>query len=171
MKRFFHGIGILAVALSLTGILSCDSGSSSGDSVPDDVAETAAGIFDMIGDCLLTESFSPGTPMTGMTLTEDAGAGERTMTLDNCETATDVFVSGVIFVEGLNSSDPLTLTITANLTATGAPAESVVMNATAIWAAGESYEEDAPSSISGTFVYNGTSYDMRRVFDAIMTLE
>lgn len=109
--------------------------------------------------------------MTGMTLTEDAGAGERTMTLDNCETATDVFVSGVIFVEGLNSSDPLTLTITANLTATGAPAESVVMNATAIWAAGESYEEDAPSSISGTFVYNGTSYDMRRVFDAIMTLE
>lgn len=71
MKRFFHGIGILAVALSLTGILSCDSGSSSGPTVPDEVAETAASVFSMIGEYLLVDTFPPASYPSGMFFDED----------------------------------------------------------------------------------------------------
>lgn len=92
------------------------------------------------------------------------------MTLLNFEPEAGVSVSGEIVADGLDS-DPVTLTITANLASTGTVTATATMNATSTWAAGESYVDDEPSSVSGTFVYNGKPYSINSIMEAIMELE
>lgn len=95
---------------------------------------------------------------------------QYTMTMTGFEPESGVSVTGEVVLTQIQES-PLTLTVSANLTATATMSITVVMSATATWAAGENPPDDPPASMTGTFVYNGTTYQMSNIMEALEDLD
>lgn len=134
--------------------LSCDSSSS--DDIPEEVGETAAGVFEfvmiMLEDAPLED---------GMSVSTDGDT--ETMTLTAFDTGEGFTVSGTVILT-TNSTDPLDIEIAANLSTAGSRVFTCSMNGRIVWATGQTYE-DRPQSASGTFTYNGETYKLADILN------
>lgn len=174
MKTFPRGFCLLAVTALLVCTLSCDSGSSStdgtgGTGVPAEVAEAAEGIFSMIKEFMIVEDPSEEEYPDGITVVADS-TEKYTMTLTGFSPEEGVSVTGQLVLEQTNAS-PLTLHTSGTLSATGAETLTVNINVSATYAEGEGPPDDNPISMSGSFIYNGNSYDITNVMEAIEMLD
>lgn len=92
----------------------------------------------------------------GMSVSTDGDT--ETMTLTAFDTGEGFTVSGTVVLT-TNSTDPLDIEIVANLSTAGSRVFACSMNGRIVWAAGQTYE-DRPQSASGTFTYNGKTYQI-----------
>lgn len=161
-KKLFRWIGLLATVLFIAFTVSCDSGSSSDDEdIPDDVLEVAEGAFSLIGYAIGED---PGTPEPGITITQSGST--KTMTLANYSPESGVTLSGSIQITYISES-PLQISIMGNATISGSISAVIAIEATASWSAGTGPEHDPPASMSGSFVYNGKSYNILSILEAL----
>ncbi|HHU36423.1 MAG TPA: hypothetical protein GXZ47_04250 [Treponema sp.] len=158
-------VGAIAVVILFAA---CDSsgGDGNGSSLPDQVLDSAEGVFDFVGEFLMVEDPSTETFPDGVTVVDNPDE-TRTLTFTNFEPEDGVTVNGTMNLEQL-SENPLKVSLSATLSGTGEGENiTITLSGTATWAMGETMEEDDPSSITGTFTYNGTSYNLSTIMEEL----
>lgn len=164
-NNLFKWIGLFTAILFLAFAASCDSSSSDDEEIPEDVLEAAEGTFELIGEVLLAPS---GSPEPGVSITESGST--KTVTLINYSPEYGVTITGNLQIITVSTS-PYSFSITGSAVITGELNAEISLEATASWTDGGSPESGPPSAMTGTFTYNGKSYDVIGIMEAMEELE
>ena len=164
-NNLFKWIGLFTAILFLAFAASCDSSSSDDVEIPEDVLEAAEGTFELIGEVLLAHS---GSPEPGVSITESGST--KTVTLINYSPEYGVTITGNLQIITVSTS-PYSFSITGSAVITGELNAEISLEATASWTDGGSPESGPPSAMTGTFTYNGKSYDVIDIMEAMEELE
>ncbi len=166
---------ILALAVLLPFVITaCDSDSSGGDDeeIPDGILYLARDVFGTLSLVFKAGSDpASGDYPEGMTVTSGATEGSYTIALASFSPEdSEAVVNGSAALE-ITDTDPYHVSITGSITLTGADYSTASLSATASWDEGESPSLDNPSSFSGTFVVDGSSYPVKDIMAAIEELD
>lgn len=160
-KKCFKWIGVCAAVLFLASTLSCDSGSSE-EPITEEVVYMARGMFGLISMAVFdgTAGSEPGLTITESGLT-------TTMVLEDYSPEAGFTLNGRTDITEVATS-PYQMYASGTTTVSGTQSIVVVINATGTWAAGKDPDDEGPSFFSGTFVYNGVSYDIARIMEILL---
>jgi hypothetical protein len=150
---------LVAIVFILVFVTGCAE--ESGEDVPEEVAEVAGGMFDIL------EVMFEDDPYLYSGLSRGVWTDtHRVLIATNYQPDYGVYVNGTAEIELLNDS-PYTISVSVNYTISGQVTATVSLSGTATWASGTSPGYDEPSSYSGTFRYNGESWDIGDIIDAL----
>lgn len=164
----------LAVLL-MPAITACDSGSSGGDDeedIPEGILYLAGDVFDTLS-LVFRQGADPasGDYPAGMTVANGASEGEYAITLaDYSPEDSDAVVTGSAVIE-ITDTDPYRVSITGTINLADADYSKASLDAAASWEAGESPSSANPSSLTGTFIVDGSSWSVEDIMAALEELD
>lgn len=139
------------------------------DPIPEQVLHYAGGIYELVEDVVTramhydSYDFGDGRSFqwqsdTVLLLTVTGFIAEPAVYPDP-----DLVLNGSLTMTILKN-DPWKLGISGTIETSGASSDTSTINGSVLWSRGDNPEDNHPASMSGTFVVNGISYDMSRIF-------